>query len=730
MVGRLPSLHLRRICLSHTTILSACRFDLVCSISSTFSAKLGRWEDIRFMGSSGGALNKWQQRRLEEKRAINKLKKGKLLGNSTSDDSNSYKNSKNSAKEGYKDQISAPADKFMKVGAVDLWNENDGPLTTVPPLTDTSKVRDSLNGGKVQRKDTVKDGSGKGGSIGFRRGFSSLRRFNGLRFFMKAEELDDGVTINDSLGKRESVMFRRAFSRGFNTAGIFSGVRELDGRDTMDNSLGKSGSVLFRKCFSSGSRRRFKRVGTSSEDEELDEEWYGDGPFDSVGSHTKEEDTGFSSSKSKSNWRKGREFERLGSFGDEEETGRKIRKNSAIPKSLIDDEMELDNIIDKEMTAGMKFEEELLTGKRFGQFYDNDKEAFRRSRFLSMVDSMENFSDPRSREDSSDEEDERRESRFPKPGRVGGSMRSKRQFMSGSKEELSNSSRNFSRWRNDDGEKVFRQSKPIRMGESTDAYSGHKSRERFFNENEGRRVSRNPKTGRIQGPTPAQWGSRSKRQSMGSFDKTGEMGFREIGSNRRGRSFSSFSGVKRPLGRDFDFEKEIEFTQPKPSGTGDFMSRLSVQKSRRESLREKAVSEDKESRHGHTVADDSWLKFGSRFKSEASRDMEMSEDKEEELDTQTLPREFCKTEQPNGSIYHAKNYRMWNGNEEKSYLSSLRFDQCNISTLSLQALSSAGYVQMTVMQESTLPIILEGYQKMQMIGIFRFLSLFVRNLPT
>lgn len=36
------------------------------------------------------------------------------------------------------------------------------------------------------------------------------------------------------------------------------------------------------------------------------------------------------------------------------------------------------------------------------------------------------------------------------------------------------------------------------------------------------------------------------------------------------------------------------------------------------------------------------------------------------------------------------------------------FDQCNISLLSLQALLEAGYVQMTVVQEATLPIILEG----------------------
>eukprot|EP00268_Persea_americana_P069645 TRINITY_DN9935_c0_g1_i1.p1 TRINITY_DN9935_c0_g1~~TRINITY_DN9935_c0_g1_i1.p1 ORF type:complete len:832 (-),score=175.88 TRINITY_DN9935_c0_g1_i1:466-2961(-) len=48
------------------------------------------------------------------------------------------------------------------------------------------------------------------------------------------------------------------------------------------------------------------------------------------------------------------------------------------------------------------------------------------------------------------------------------------------------------------------------------------------------------------------------------------------------------------------------------------------------------------------------------------------------------------------------------GEEEESHLSQKRFDECNISPLTIKALSSAGYVQMTAVQEATLPVCLEG----------------------
>ncbi|XP_071726565.1 DEAD-box ATP-dependent RNA helicase 31-like [Rutidosis leptorrhynchoides] len=46
------------------------------------------------------------------------------------------------------------------------------------------------------------------------------------------------------------------------------------------------------------------------------------------------------------------------------------------------------------------------------------------------------------------------------------------------------------------------------------------------------------------------------------------------------------------------------------------------------------------------------------------------------------------------------------GNE--SYLSETRFDECSVSPLSLRAIKDAGYEKMTIVQEATLPVILEG----------------------
>ncbi|KAF5734482.1 DEA(D/H)-box RNA helicase family protein isoform 1 [Tripterygium wilfordii] len=47
-------------------------------------------------------------------------------------------------------------------------------------------------------------------------------------------------------------------------------------------------------------------------------------------------------------------------------------------------------------------------------------------------------------------------------------------------------------------------------------------------------------------------------------------------------------------------------------------------------------------------------------------------------------------------------------NEEDSVFSQKRFDECNISLLTLKALTAAGYVQMTRVQEATLSVSLEG----------------------
>ncbi|XP_050385823.1 DEAD-box ATP-dependent RNA helicase 31-like [Argentina anserina] len=48
------------------------------------------------------------------------------------------------------------------------------------------------------------------------------------------------------------------------------------------------------------------------------------------------------------------------------------------------------------------------------------------------------------------------------------------------------------------------------------------------------------------------------------------------------------------------------------------------------------------------------------------------------------------------------------GGDSESYLSDTRFDQCSVSPLSLKGIKDAGYENMTVVQEATLPVILKG----------------------
>ncbi|CAL1363286.1 unnamed protein product [Linum trigynum] len=107
---------------------------------------------VRFMGGGPrtfpGGLNKWQWKRLHEKKASEKEKRlldqekqlyqarirssirAKLADNPPPNNDSSSSNYNPMAP---KDQIKALADRFMKEGAEDLWNEDDGPLKPTPP---------------------------------------------------------------------------------------------------------------------------------------------------------------------------------------------------------------------------------------------------------------------------------------------------------------------------------------------------------------------------------------------------------------------------------------------------------------------------------------------------------------------------------------------------------------------------------------------------------------------
>lgn len=58
-----------------------------------------------------------------------------------------------------------------------------------------------------------------------------------------------------------------------------------------------------------------------------------------------------------------------------------------------------------------------------------------------------------------------------------------------------------------------------------------------------------------------------------------------------------------------------------------------------------------------------------------------------------------------------------------------RFDECGISPLTVKALSAAGYVQMTRVQEATLSACLEGMLAASLPFWLYFASVFMFTLP-
>lgn len=197
----------------------------------TFSSLLCKLIFSRSMGGGPrtfpGGLNKWQWKRMHEKRAKEKEKRlleqekqlyqarirseirSKLVGahetSKNSDSSTSYSPMSPS------EHIKALANRFMKEGAIDLWNEDDGPLKTPLP-------KPEFHGGSRRIASNVQSGS--------------------IRSPIDVKKL---LTVKqDGLGPQ------------------YTGVGKLNG----DNLKGRSYSVQ--------SRRSFRRNESSSSDDDTD----------------------------------------------------------------------------------------------------------------------------------------------------------------------------------------------------------------------------------------------------------------------------------------------------------------------------------------------------------------------------------------------------------------------------------------------------------------------------
>eukprot|EP01018_Ginkgo_biloba_P033918 Gb_08012 [translate_table: standard] len=398
-------------------------------VSSILSYNFGPWEQFRQMGGGPrtfpGGVSKWQWKRMHEKMAREKEKKllqqdrqvyearvrSQLRGQLLENNDKNVNNDNNGVVEQNssfgpmtpKDQVIALANRFMKNGAEDLWNEDDGPLTTdsEPPLatvegkgsenfTENNKGKYLLGREKRSSRGPVTDVSRKNGSILFTRSFSSLPR-RGRGF-----DRVGGLSDNEEVGQQYSGSRKR---RGPNRMGSFSD----------DEEVGQTYGG-YRKG------RRSDRIGRFSDDEVAGQRYSASG--------------------------RSRGLDRVGKFNDDKEVDeRDGRRNAAASKSLIEDEMELGNLIDEEMASGIRFDDDFLSsdGKPPRDSSEDDEMEFRRSKPSRMGEPMRSSLRSRSKRQFSrdfNKDDDKAGFMQAKPGRVGAPLsrysgsRSKRQSLS------------------------------------------------------------------------------------------------------------------------------------------------------------------------------------------------------------------------------------------------------------------------------------------------------------
>ncbi|CAL9104914.1 DEAD-box ATP-dependent RNA helicase 48 isoform X1 [Musa acuminata AAA Group] len=179
--------------------------------SRTLPKLLSHLALLRFMGGGPrtfpGGLNKWQYKRMHEKMAREKERRllqqekqlyharlrteirAKSAGRSSGDSADPASNSGGAMTS--KEHIKALADRFMKAGAVDLWNEDDGPILSAPRRSHASGSVPPLDLRKLvaERRNVVESRAGRtSSSVGSfsKREYSTMPgRRNGMRSKMR-----------------------------------------------------------------------------------------------------------------------------------------------------------------------------------------------------------------------------------------------------------------------------------------------------------------------------------------------------------------------------------------------------------------------------------------------------------------------------------------------------------------------------------------------------------------
>ncbi|OMO58695.1 hypothetical protein COLO4_34425 [Corchorus olitorius] len=248
-----------------------------------------------------GGLNKWQWKRLHEKKAKEKerrlldqekqLYQARIRSQIRAKIAGNQDPSSNSTTHGAmspNDHVKALADRFMKEGAEDLWNENDGPLKSDeqerPRLTETARnQRSGSIHSPLDMKKLISDNRGQNANFSGGNGhhFVKSRSYSVLsegmfrvnRTYFGGTQL--GLGSNDDALKQSG---RHVEQRGFRSS---SSQRESD-LVLKDNSLKhfdhdgkreKEDSRNLRKFKKSGNgleRKKFRRNESSSSDDESD----------------------------------------------------------------------------------------------------------------------------------------------------------------------------------------------------------------------------------------------------------------------------------------------------------------------------------------------------------------------------------------------------------------------------------------------------------------------------
>ncbi|XP_073291174.1 DEAD-box ATP-dependent RNA helicase 31-like [Primulina huaijiensis] len=217
--------------------------------------------------------------------------------------------------------------------------------------------------------------------------------------------------------------------------------------------------------------------------------------------------------------------------------------------------------------------------------------------------------------------------------------------------------------------------------------------------------------GRVQG----KWNGRSgggdrenfamRREGSGGGDR-GNFGTRREGSG--GADRGNFS-MRREGGRGGDRGNFSMRREGNGGGDrGNFAVRTEGGRAGRRGMAimdDKDEEEEKEEEKGHRS-------FKELLDSDGvdDDDEEEEEEEEEEEDGMDLAEEE-EEEEDNGLFDKASDFSELQPNSPRrsdTYLSESRFDQCSISPLSLKGIKDAGFENMTLVQEATLPVILKG----------------------